>query len=139
MVLVHLGAMPSKIELSYCAGLFDGEGSVTHKKYLKDNGRSKKKYWTWYHCLEISMTDREILNYFGSVVGHTKITFKPKQGLGTKDQWRWRATYRSAERVARLLLPYSKVKHSKILSIVQYYDNFKRLPRLADFPVRPGI
>ena len=129
--------MPSKLDLSYCAGLFDGEGSVLIKKYNKHNGR--RRYWTWAISMEMSMVDINILQYFASTVGFNKLYFKPKHGLGTKDQWRWRVTYRQAERVARLLLPYSKVKHAKILQVVQHYDAVKRLPRLANFPVRPDI
>lgn len=137
MVLVNHGAMPSKIDLSYCAGLFDGEGSVLIKKYFKHNG--VRRYWTWTIAMEISMVDLDILQYFATTVGHNRLSFRKRRGLGKKDQWRWKATYRHAERVARLLLPYSKVKHAKILQVVQHYDNVKRLPRLANFPVRPDI
>ena len=47
------------LDIAYIAGLFDGEGSLTYKKY-----KEKKKSGT-YDCrrisMEISMTDKNVI------------------------------------------------------------------------------
>ena len=47
-----------KLEIPYIAGLFDADGSVQYKQYMKKRGEDKKAYPTWNIRLEISMTDR---------------------------------------------------------------------------------
>ena len=46
-----------KLEIPYIAGLFDADGSVQYKQYMKKRGKDKKAYPTWDIRLEISMTD----------------------------------------------------------------------------------
>ena len=50
-----------KLDITYIAGLFDGEGNVSYKKYPKKRKGAKKDYMTWNIRLEISMTDKNII------------------------------------------------------------------------------
>ena len=43
---------------AYIAGLFDGEGSVSYKQYMRKRAHNKKAYPTWQIRLEIAMTDQ---------------------------------------------------------------------------------
>ena len=53
-------------DAAYIAGLFDGEGSVTHKKY--NFKRGKKYYDTWAIELCIEMTDESVLRWVHEVL-----------------------------------------------------------------------
>ena len=48
-------------DVSYVAGLFDGEGSVTYKQYMRKRKGQKKAYPTWSIRMEMAMTDKSAL------------------------------------------------------------------------------
>ena len=99
------------LDIAYIAGLFDGEGSVTCKKY-----KEKKKsgtYDCWRISMEISMTDRNVIELVHEtlMVG----TVRPKKvPNGMKPQWRWRCTFRDCLHVCKKLWPYATVKLAAI-------------------------
>ena len=47
--------------IDYAAGLFDGEGCVSYKQYMRQRPHNKKPYPTWQIKLEIAMTEKSIL------------------------------------------------------------------------------
>ena len=80
-------------EAAYIAGLFDGEGSITYKKY-----KEKKKtgtYNCWRIVMEISMTDQSVLIWLTEVLGCGTLRKKPRKGH--KMQWRWRCSFRDED------------------------------------------
>ena len=90
------------LDTAYIAGLFDGEGSITNKKY-----KEKKKSGT-YDCqrisMEISMTDKNVIELVHEtlMVG----TVRPKKvPTGMKPQWRWRCTFRDCYMCVRCCGP----------------------------------
>ena len=95
------------LDIAYIAGLFDGEGSLTYKKY-----KEKKKSGT-YDCrrisMEISMTDKNVIELVHEtlMVGTVRPKKVPK---GKKPQWRWRCTFRDCLHVCKKLWPYAIVK-----------------------------
>ena len=59
--------MLREADIGYMAGLFDGEGSITYKKY-----KEKKKtgtYDCWRIVMEMSMTDKSVLVWFHEMLG----------------------------------------------------------------------
>ena len=50
-------------QAAYIAGLFDGEGSITYKQYMRKRKHQKKAYPTWSIRMEIAMTDRSALTW----------------------------------------------------------------------------
>ena len=54
--------MISETDAAYIAGLFDGEGSVSYKQYMRKKPHNKKAYPNWQIRMEISMTDKNVLN-----------------------------------------------------------------------------
>ena len=113
--------MLREADIGYMAGLFDGEGSITYKKY-----KEKKKtgtYDCWRIVMEISMTDKSVLVWFHEMLGCGTLRKKPRPGH--KMQWRWRCTFRDAYYVARLFWPYSHTKLDKINQIIDHYAEEK--------------
>ena len=107
-------------DIIYIAGLFDGEGSVQYKQYMRKKPHNKKPYPNWSIRMEIAMTDREVIQWVAETLdcgtwGERKVQ------KGRKRQWRWRCGFRDAFFVARLLWPYAKVKLHKIEQIIDHY------------------
>ena len=109
---------------AYIAGLFDGEGCITYKRYMKKRGEDKKAYPTWEIRMEINMTDKYIIQWVHEVLGCGSFGKKPpgKGQLGTKMQYRWKCGFREAYQVAKLIWPHAKVKLHKIEQIIDHYE-----------------
>ena len=113
-----------KLEIPYIAGLFDADGSVQYKQYMKKRGKDKKAYPTWDIRLEISMTDQNVIELVHETLEVGSVRKKPpgKGQLGTKMQWRWRCGFRDALHVCKLFWPYAIVKLHKIEKIIDHYE-----------------
>jgi|TARA_R110002167_G_scaffold170977_1_gene368956 hypothetical protein len=113
-----------KLEIPYIAGLFDADGNVQYKQYMKKRGEDKKAYPTWDIRLEISMTDRNVIELVHETLMVGSVRKKPpgKGQLGKKMQWRWRCGFRDALHVCKLFWPYATVKLNKIEKIINHYE-----------------
>ena len=119
-------------ELAYIAGLFDGEGSIHYKrgpeKKKKHKGSGHRISNSMRISMEITMTDRSVLEWTHKVLGTGTLTKKPRKGLrknGTKYlmQYRWRCTFRDAFYVCCLLFPYAHTKLPKIQKVIDHYTD----------------
>ena len=113
-----------KLDIAYIAGLFDADGSVSYKKYPKKRKGVKKDYMTWNIRLEISMTDKDVIELVHETLMVGTVHKRPpgKGQLGKKMQYRWRCGYRDALYVCKLLWPYAVVKLHKIEQIIDHYE-----------------
>ena len=50
----------NETDLAYIAGLFDGEGHVQYKQYMRQRKHNIKAYPTWSIRMEMAMTDQSI-------------------------------------------------------------------------------
>ena len=115
-------------ELAYIAGLFDGEGSISYKQYMRQRPHNKKPYPTWQIRMEIAMTDRSILVWVCEVLGVGTVTpkrYKTAYTVGWKKQWRWRCSHQDPYYVAKLLWPHAHVKLEGINKIIEHYASKK--------------
>ena len=115
-------------DVAYIAGLFDGEGCVSYKQYMRKRPHNKKPYPTWQIRLEIAMTDKSILIWVNEILGVGTVgekRYKTKYTKGWKKQWRWRCSHRDAFKVCCLLFPYAHVKLGEIQKIIQHYSEKK--------------
>ena len=113
-----------KENAAYIAGLFDGEGCVTYKQYMRKRKGQKKAYPTWSIRMEINMTDKSLLTWVHEVLGVGTVGEKrhySKYALGWKRQWRWRCQFRDAYYVCCLIWPWSHTKLPKINQIIDHY------------------
>ena len=113
-----------KLDIAYIAGLFDADGSVSYKKYPKKRKGVKKDYMTWNIRLEISMTDKNVIELVHETLMVGTVHKKPpsKGQLGRKMQYRWRCSHRDALYVCKLLWPHVVVKLHKIEQIIDHYE-----------------
>jgi len=112
------------IDKAYIAGLFDGEGCVSYKQYMRKRKHNKKAYPTWQIRLEIAMTDKSLLLWLHEVLGVGTVNvkrYKTPYAVGWKKQWRWRCTHRDAYYVCCLIWPFAHTKLPKIQQIIEHY------------------
>ena len=117
-------------DIAYIAGLFDGEGSVSYKQYMRKRKGAKKAYPTWQIRLEIAMTDESVLLWVTEVLGVG--TMGPRKVRpGRKKQWRWRCSHRDAYQVAKLIWPFAQVKLHKLEQIIDHYEPEHEAPNVV--------
>ena len=73
----------TETEAAYIAGLFDGEGCVSYKQYMRKRPHNPKAYPTWQIKLEIAMTDKSILKWVHEILGVGTVTEKKYQGINS--------------------------------------------------------
>ena len=115
--------MIGEAELAYIAGLFDGEGSISYKQYMRQRPNNKKPYPTWQIRMEMAMTDRSILLWVCEVLGVGTVTekrYKTPYAVGWKKQWRWRCQHRDAYYVSCLLSAYAHIKFEGLNKIIDH-------------------
>ena len=105
-------------EISYIAGLFDGEGSIHSKRGPEKNKKHKDKPGyrmsnSMRISMEVTMTDPMVIHWLKETLKTGTVTKKPRKGLrkdGTKYlmQYRWRCTFRDAYYVCCLIYPKNK-------------------------------
>ena len=119
----------TEAEAAYIAGLFDGEGTITYKKY-----KEKKRngiYDCWRISMEIAMTDRSVLVWLTEVLGCGTLNKKPRKN-GHKMQYRWRCVFRDCFHVCCLLFPYAHVKLGKIQQVIEHYSTIQKKDNVVD-------
>ena len=121
--------MISDVNAAYIAGLFDGEGHIQYKQYMRQRPHNKKPYPTWSVRMEIAMTDKSVLLLVHDLLGVGTVTekkYKTAYTVGWKKQWRWRCQLRDAYYVCLLLQPYAHVKLEQINKIIKHYSDLGR-------------
>ena len=128
-------------EISYIAGLFDGEGSIyyakTKEKKKNHNGKGHRIALTRRINMEITMTDPMVINWLRETLKVGTVTKKPRKGLrkdGTKYlmQYRWRCVFRDAYYVCCLIYPYSITKLEKVKQILDHYQQVEDNKKVVD-------
>ena len=122
-------------DIAYIAGLFDGEGHVEYKKRLVKQKKGKNKaYKTWSIRCEMSMTDREVMEWFHQTLNFGTLNKREAKlsWTGKKPQWRWRCSYRDALEFAKLLWPYAQVKLHPLEQIIDHYEPIDNVVNLEE-------
>ena len=114
--------VPADDMIAYLAGLFDGEGSVMYKQYLEKRKNRPNPALCWRIRLEVAMTDKDTVKHIYDTLmvgwwGPRKV--RP----GRLPQWRWSTSYRGANEVAKLFLPYAITKKEVLQKIVDHYGS----------------
>ena len=116
-----MNSAQSKGTLAYMAGLFDGEGCVTYKKYWSNKRENRpRKYYCWRIQLEIVMTDEATIQWCCDHFGGRCIK-KPRKEY--KMQYRWRRGFKHAYEIASAIYPYAITKKAALKEIIRHYDD----------------
>ena len=121
--------MISETDAAYIAGLFDGEGSISYKQYMRQKPHNKKPYPIWQIRMEISMTDKSVLNWLHLTLGAGTLNikkYKSEYTKGWKRQWRWRCCSRDAYYVCLLIQPYTHTKIEDVNKIIKHYSHLPK-------------
>ena len=121
--------MISETDAAYIAGLFDGEGSISYKQYMRQKPHNKKPYPIWQIRMEISMTDKSVLNWLHLTLGAGTLNikkYKSEYTKGWKRQWRWRCCSRDAYYVCLLIQPYAHTKIEDVNKIIKHYSHLPK-------------
>ena len=113
----------TEAEAAYVAGLFDGEGTITYKKYKEK--KTKGTYDCWRISMEIAMTDESVLIWLTEVLGCGTLNKKPRKN-GHKMQYRWRCVFRDCFHVCCILFPFAHVKLAKIQQVIEHYSTIQK-------------
>ena len=119
---------------AYIAGLFDGEGSITYKKYKTK--KREKYYKCWVIEATMEMTDKYVMEWLHKTLNFGTLNERKKLRPGRKRIWRWRCKHRDALVFAKLLWPYAQVKLHKLEMIIDHYDpeyNTENVVALEDY------
>tara|TARA_R100001015_G_C4631314_1_gene193727 strand:- start:2718 stop:3134 length:417 start_codon:yes stop_codon:yes gene_type:complete len=127
--------MINNLNMAYVAGLFDGEGSIQYKQYMRKRKHNIKPYPTWSIRMEIAMTEKAPLVFVMETLGCGTVNSR-KVRPGRKKQWRWRCCHQDAYYSALLLQPYAHVKIQKLNKIIEHYTNRKNMFKFDDKIVR---
>jgi hypothetical protein len=109
-----MGMAVNDHDITWAAGLFEGEGSIDIKK--------SRGYE--YLRLQLASTDEDIIRKFHYIVGLGSV-FGPygPYKTGLKQQWRWHISNKKADSVLSCLLPYlGDRRTAKALEIRKYFD-----------------
>ena len=94
-----------KLDISYIAGLFDAQGTISHRN----------KVWK----IEMSMADRNVMELVHETLEFGSLREKKVMG---KKQWTWTCFDKDSFFVARILWAHVNVKLHKIEQIIDHYE-----------------
>lgn len=104
-------------DLAYAAGLLDGEGwfSIARK-------RGKSRNMKYVPIVGVSMCDPGALEFMVELFGSRLYLKKRKPDENWRDVWKWEIESQRAVDVARMTLPYLRVKRAQALALLALYD-----------------
>ena len=125
-----MGELVKKNDAIYLAGLFDGEGCVTFKRYWCKSKKRKNKSYDLHCSLDIAMVHKPTIEWVKKATGFGSVTKRiknksPSSKPHWKDQWRWNCSHQQAFMVAKAIAPYCLLKQERLLEIVNHYVNKK--------------
>jgi hypothetical protein len=111
-----------EIDIAYCAGLFDGEGSVSLS--IHNNNKTRKDGLPRNSpmlLLQLSSCDRSVLDWFFDIwqVGHVIISYRPKRPEHNVN-YSWRVQGQKALLVLKTMLPFLKIKKKQAELAIEY-------------------
>lgn len=100
---------PSKADLIWAAGLFDGEGCVTSARDKR--GRP-------YPMLHLGMRDKRTVHAFATIMGTGTVCFS------ASEMYTWNVSYLKARQAAQLLVRYCRLKRKQLEVMLLLCDTF---------------
>lgn len=141
--IINHNIEPTKEQLAYCAGFFDGEGTVI----IARETNSPHKYYAVH--VTVDQVNPEPLILFRSLFGGTvyRARRNPIEANGhiRKIQWRWSVGLMAADKFLRLIVPYLINKKEEAQLAIKFREdcinqsNKFTHPKYADESIPPFI
>lgn len=106
-------------DLSYIAGFFDGEGSISLSWQKRSNTLRKRVCRSQ---ISIGNTDYPVLKYIQSCLGGTIHPIRQKNDCW-EASWAWKASTKEAATIIERLLPYLRVKAAQAKLLIEYQQH----------------
>ena len=103
------------IQLAWCAGIIDGEGTIT----LTAN-KGGKKLSNIVPRVLFTMTHKKSVEEFGKIMKIGKVRRKKRDKIYHKYRYYWQTGGRTAVKIAEILLPYLITKKKQAELIIHY-------------------
>ena len=118
------GPVPSGIDPIQCSSAQERILGSRHEScvYLEKRKNRPNPTFCWRIRLDVAMTDKDTIKHIHDtlLVGWWgPRTVRP----GRKPQWRWSTSFRGANEVAKLFLPYAITKKEVLQKIVDHYGS----------------
>ena len=123
--------MPTREELAYVAGLFDGEGCVNFTV------AGKQRYWVI--RVMIRNTDRDLIQYLQSMFGGRIETAKHAKRPHWKPSYCWRLDWDAAIEFLCAIEPWVRLKSDQILVAKFWYSLRNRRGQRVDAEKKEAI
>lgn len=113
----------NKVELSYWAGLFDGEGCISIR-HNRPTETSKHRSDLYSMITKVTMCDGSLIRSMSMAFGVGHIGFQRRYiDKGThRPAWSWTSMSKDAEAVIRALLPYLRSKKKEAKIALTFFD-----------------
>jgi len=109
-------AVSQKQRVAWAAGVFEGEGSVYIRRFVRGKNRTEHLHGGF----RVQMTDRDVLERIQEATGVGRINPCEPTGFGSKSSWAWQVQNREAfEHVANLFRPYLSERRRARLTEVE--------------------
>lgn len=112
--------------VAYCAGFFDGEGSVG---ISKRKSKSSKRGYALELVVQISNTNKAALLLFQHHFGGWLMSFKSQSG---RVIWRYGLGAKKAQALLEKLLPHLRIKRNQAVSAIEFQKNKKHCNRKTE-------
>jgi len=115
-----------ELDLSYIAGIFDGEGSIHITKLNPTQSYKSTKYVLHFY---VGNTNLEMLKELKSFFGGSLTLDARKDVPNSKPFWHWNLGPKAAYLVIKELLPYLKIKKERAEVAIKFYELCKSQKR----------
>jgi hypothetical protein len=113
---------PTKTDLAWAAGFFDGEGCVAVGRNKKNNSQ---KPW-WFHVsVALVCTNKPAIEKFLNIAEIGSLN-KRKRTKTNKLTWAWRASLTNSKEFLEKLLPYLIIKKEEVKLAIKLSNSMKR-------------
>lgn len=111
-----------KSDKAYLAGIIDGEGCIAISRNMRKDRPSPAYYEA---RISLGMTAKNVIDWACHItdLGTTYVTTTP---LKRKKQWLWRVSNQRAITIAKLLLPFLKVKQKQARLLVLFQKHIRK-------------
>ena len=110
-----------RVTPEYIAGFLDGEGSFCINTGNRKAKRGGKKYPYYKVCVQVTSTQREIMDILQARYGGSYSAAKDQRPQN-KPSWHWTVAHQQARKVVEEVLPHLILKKAQAQVLMEYFS-----------------